>query len=150
MGRNSKYETHVKPYLKDIPHWYEEMTEGQIAKRLGITAASFENYKKKHKELVAALKKGKQYLADELKDALRLKAKGFTHTETKTTMTKTPDGETIVKTEEQERYFPPDVGAIHLLLKNIDDDWRNDDKTTTDMRREALDIKRQKTEEEMW
>lgn len=145
MGRANKYLTHVEPYLKDIPHWYEEMTEGQIAKRLGISIGSFEAYKKQYPELMEALRKGKQYLADELKDALRKKAKGFYYTETKTVIN---GGDVVI--EKKERYSPPDVGAIHLLLKNIDDKWRNDDMPTFELKREELDIKKTKASEENW
>lgn len=150
MGRKSKYETHVAPYLKEIPHWYEDMTEGQIAKKLGVTSASFENYKKKHKELIAALKKGKQYLADELKDALRKKAKGFSYTEVKTKEAIDKDGKLVTLEEKYERYSPPDVGAIHLLLKNIDENWRNDDAPTMKLKQETLDLKKARAEEDIW
>ena len=59
MGRKNKYETHIKPYLKKIPKWYETMTEGQIAKRLGVSVASWENYKNQYPELVECLRSSK-------------------------------------------------------------------------------------------
>lgn len=149
MGRKNKYETHVKPYLKEIPKWYETMTEGQIAKRLGIAPSTFELYKTKYSELVECLSRGKEILIDDLKDSLRKKARGFHYTETKRTYMETEAGEQVgaVRIEQTEKYAAPDTGAIHLLLKNLDDDWRNDDKATMDLKREKLELDKQKSED---
>ena len=86
VGRKSRYETHVKPYLKDIQDWYELLNEEQIAKKLGISVASFENYKKRHPELKEVLQTGKELLVEELKNSLKKKAKGFYYEETKTSI----------------------------------------------------------------
>ena len=148
MGRKNKYESNVKPYLTEIPKWYETMTEGQIAKKLGVSTASFENYKLKDPELVACLQKGKEILIDDLKSTLKTKAKGFHYIETKRTYMETETGEQVgvMKIEETEKYAPPDTGAIHLLLKNLDDEWRNDDKATMELKREKLELDKQKAE----
>ena len=149
MGRKSRYETNVKPFLKLIPTWYATMTESQIAKKLGISVSSFEKYKNENQELRDALQTGKELLIEELKSALKMKAKGFTYTETKTTIRR--EGDRDVKTiEEFERYAQPDTGAIHLLLKNLDESWRNDDKATMEMKREQLEIAKKKAENESW
>lgn len=152
MGRKNKYETHVKPHLKDIPKWYETMTEGQIAKRLGIAPSTFELYKTKYSELVNCLREGKEILVDDLKDGLRRKAKGFYYTETKRTYVENESGEQVggMKVEQTEKYAAPDTGAIHLLLKNLDDNWRNDDKATMDLKREKLELDKVKTENNDW
>lgn len=149
MGRKNKYETHVKPHLKEIPKWYEELTEGQIAKKLGIAPSTFELYKTKYPELIEALSQGKEILIDDLKDSLRKKARGFYYTETKRTYMENEAGEQIgtVRVESTEKYAAPDTGAIHLLLKNLDDDWRNDDKATMDLKREKLELDKQKSED---
>ena len=149
MGRKNKYESNVKPYLKEIPKWYETLTESQIAKKLGVSVASFENYKLQYPELVEALQTGKETLIEELKDSLKRKAKGFHFTETKKTIRQVGDKKTQV-IEEYERYSPPDTGAIHLLLKNLDPSWRNDDRATMDMKREKLELEKQKAEQDNW
>ena len=59
------------------------------------------------------------------------------------------DGKRTVLIEEYERYAQPDTGAIHLLLKNLDDTWRNDDKATMDIKRGQLELAREK-EENKW
>jgi hypothetical protein len=152
MGRKNKYESHVKPYLADIPKWYETMTEGQIAKKLGVSSSAFEVYKNQNPELVECLQKGKDILVDELKDTLRTKAKGFHYKETKRTYIETLDGEKVgeIKVEEVEKYAVPDTGAIHLLLKNLDENWRNDDSETMKLKREKLEFEKQKAESESW
>lgn len=152
MGRKNKYESHVKPFLNEIPKWYEDLTEAQIAKKLGISVSAFETYKRDNPELLESLQKGKEFLISELKDNLKKKAKGFSYKETKRTWVEGLDGERIgeVKVEETEKYAVPDTGAIHLLLKNLDENWRNDDKATMDLKREKLEIEKQKAESDEW
>ena len=59
-GAKNKYEKMVKPYLADINKKIREgITESEIAKALGISVASLNNYKQQHKELVDALNKNK-------------------------------------------------------------------------------------------
>lgn len=152
MGRRNKFESNVRPFLDQIPKWYETLTEGQIAKKLGISTASFENYKLQYPELVACLKEGKEILADELKESLRKKASGFYYTEIKRIYLEDVNGNRIgaVKVEETEKYAAPDTGAIHLLLKNIDKGWRNDDQATLDLKREKIELDKKKAESEIW
>lgn len=149
MGRKNKYETHIKPNLKKIPKWYETMTEGQIAKKLGVSVASWENYKNQYPELVACLKTSKESLVEELKATLKKKAKGYYYTEKKKTVRK--EGKDKVEiTEEHEKYAQPDTGAIHLLLKNLDDEWHNDDKQTMDLKRKQLELTERKIDNDEW
>ena len=149
MARTDKYYTNVQPNLDKIPKMLETMNEMQIAKALGIAKSSFENYKRQHPELREALAKGREGLVQELKDTLRKKAKGFYYTETKTTQRK-ENGKNVVVVEKYEKYAQPDTGAIHLLLKNYDDNWRNDDKATVDLKKEQLELAKQKQEDANW
>lgn len=149
MGRKDKYETHVKPRLDEIKGWYGILKESQIAKKLGVSVASFENYKTQHPELVECLKQGKEILIEDLKNTLKQKAKGFHYTETKKTI-RVINGEKTQVVEEYERYSPPDTGAIHLLLKNLDDTWTNDDKQTLELKRQKLELEKLKAENENW
>lgn len=147
MGRKSKYELNIRPHLQEIPKWYETMTEAEIAKRLGVSVASFENYKNKYPELVAVLHSAKEELVENLKATLKKKALGFSYKETKKVI-RNVDGKDTKLIEEYEKYSPPDTGAIHLLLKNLDDTWRNDDQITVDFRREKLELEKMKAEME--
>lgn len=150
MGRKSKYETHVKPYLSQIEEWYQDLDEQQIAvERLGIAVSTFENYKKKYPELREALKKGRQHLVGELKASLKKKAKGFYYEETKTSI-REEGGKRVQVIEKYKKYAQPDTGAIHLLLKNLDPEWTNDDRTTIDLKREQLELAKKKAEADQW
>lgn len=149
MGRKNKYITNIEPFLDKIKEWYGELTEEQIAKRLGVAVSSFENYKKQYPELVEALNQGQEILVEELKKTLKMKAKGFHYKETKKVMREV-DGKQTKTIEEYEKYSLPDTGAIHLLLKNYDDTWRNDDRETMDLKREKLELEKQKAEDERW
>ena len=152
MAREEKYTTHVEPFLDKISEWYLTMTEAKIAKKLDISLSTFRKYKREHAELVNALNKGKNGLAEELKNSLRQKAKGFYYTETKRTYVIDEDGNKTgeTKIEETEKYAPPDLGSIHLLLKNIDDEWRNDDKATLDYKYERLKLDKEKVDNNNW
>lgn len=151
MGRKNKYETHVQPHLEEIPKWYETMTEGQIAARLGVSSSSWENYKNAYPELMACLRKGKEILIDELKATLKKKALGYDYPEIKEKSEPDEYGEMqVVERTVTIKHVVPDLGSIHLLLKNLDDTWRNDDKPTMDLKREQLDLAKQKAEESAW
>ena len=149
MGRKNKYETHVKPYLNQIQEWYEDLDERQIADQLGIAVSTWEKYKNKYPELREVLKKGKQHLVRELKTSLKKKAKGFYYEETKTCIREV-DGKQVKTIEKYKKYAQPDTGALHLLLKNLDDSWHNDDAETINMKKEQLKIAREKMESENW
>ena len=149
LGRKGKYDTHVKPYLDKIKEWYGEMDEKQIAEKLGISIASWENYKNAYPELREVLKNGKQELISELKNSLKKKAKGFYYEETKTSI-REEGGKQVKVVEKYKKYAQPDTGAIHLLLKNLDDSWRNDDKTTIDLKQKQLELTEKKVEQNEW
>lgn len=149
MGRRNKYETHVRPYLNDIQEWYGDLDEKQIVEKLGVSSSAWAEYKNKYPELREALRKGRQDLILELKATLKKKAKGFYYTETKK-YTKDEGGKKTKYTEQTEKYAPPDVGAIHLLLKNLDPEWKNDDQTTIDMKKKQLELTERKIDQNEW
>lgn len=150
MGRKGKYETHVEPYLADIEKWVQEIDERQIAQeRLGISVQSFENYKRQHPELREAIQRGRKSLISDLKDSLKKKAKGFFYEETKTVI-RDEGGKKVTVVEKYKKYAQPDTGAIHLLLKNLDPEWTNDDQITIQLKQAELELKKIKTEADVW
>lgn len=148
-GRANKYDECVAPRLAEISEWSGVLSEKKIAKRLGVSTTSFETYKAKYPELKEALQNGKTNLVTSLKEALMKKALGFRYTETKTVTKRQGDSE-IVTVEKYDRYSPPDTGAAHLLLKNLDESWRNDDQATMDLKREKLSLEKDKAEADNW
>lgn len=149
MGRKNKYETHVKPYLNQIQEWYEDLDERQIADQLGIAVSTWEKYKNKYPELREVLKKGKQHLVRELKTSLKKKAKGFYYEETKTCIREV-GGKQVKVIEKYKKYAQPDTGALHLLLKNLDENWHNDDQVTIDIKKKQLELTERKVDQNDW
>lgn len=153
MGRKSRYETHVKPFLGEISKWYEDLTEEEIAtKKLGVAVSTFEKYKKEHPELKQALLDGRHNLVIDLKASLKRKAKGFYYTETKTVKVHDfeNDIDVIAKVETYKKYAQPDTGAAHLLLKNLDPNWHNDDAETLEIKKKQVELQKQKLEQDNW
>lgn len=157
MPRPNKYDTHVKPYLKEIKEMALQMTERQIAQTLRIGYTSFIEYKKKYPELVEALGQGRRQLVYELKGKLIEKAKGFYYTEVSEKQERAIDTETgellddLVVTERKvnKKYAHPDVAAINLLLKNYDPNWYNDPKEYQ-LKKKALELQEEKIEQNEW
>ena len=151
MARKSKYETHVKPHLEKIRQWYETMTEAQIASRLGVSTSSWENYKQKYPELRECLRHSKEMLAEELKATLKKKALGYFYEETKERYIQNKEGELqLAERLVVRKHMAPDLGSIHLLLKNLDDNWHNDDVPTMNLKKEQLEITKKKAENDIW
>ena len=168
-GRKNKYETHVKPYLKEIEEWCQTMTEEQICKRLGIGTSSWAVYKQKHAELSETIKRGRRDLVTDLRSALIRKAKGFEYTESKVTSEKVQmpkemkevlldagfdvkelEKAKIVKTEVAKKKAHPDVAALNLALKNYDkENWANDPQMI-DLRKKELELRERQVEANEW
>lgn len=149
MGRRDLYAELVLPRLAEITEWIGVTDEKTIAKKLGISARSFSKYKTEHEELRKALQKGRLALVEDLKVSLKKKARGFSFTETKTTV-RQENGKKVTVVEKFDRYSPPDTGAIHLLLKNLDPTWRQDDRETMDLKAKKLNLEEKKTDAEDW
>lgn len=148
MGRKSKYETHIQPHLADIKEWVTECSEKQIAQKLGVGLTTFAKYKNENEELREALTEGKTQLVKELKDELKRKARGFYYEETKTVEELGEDGLMhVVKRETYRKYAQPDTGAAHLLLKNLDETWHNDDVQTMEIKRRQVELTERKIEQ---
>lgn len=148
MSRRNKYETNIKPHLEEIKGLVRVMNEADIASKFGVAISSWENYKKKYPEFQEVLLGGREILIEELRETMKMKARGYHYTETKIKTRITEDGEEVTYREEYRKYAQPDTGAIHLLLKNLDKSWRNDDQETMDLKREQLELKKKQAESE--
>lgn len=144
------YTEKVQPYLDQIPEWYKTMTVRQIATKLGVGKTTFYKYVEQYPELAAALENGKTILVDDLKSALKRRALGYDYEETTTKETWSEKDGQKTETTTVCKHMPPDLGSIHLLLKNLDPDWHNDDAKTLELRERELKIKEQRAEAEAW
>ena len=147
-GRKSRYDSYVKPHLHDISEWVQTMDEVQIARRLGVSEATWHDYKNKYPELSEAVKAGRQDLISDVKSALKMRAKGFEYQEKKT-YTKVGDNGTAVYEEITTKYAPPDVAACNSILQNLDKDWYRD-AAIYKLRVEELKLKKRIAEANNW
>ena len=57
---NNKWDTHIKPYMKEIESWAQRgVPQKEIAGKLGISYTTFRKYIKKDEKLESLLKQGK-------------------------------------------------------------------------------------------
>lgn len=150
-GAKSKYETHVKPFFEKIDKLLNEgASEKQIAETLGVSYASFNNYKVKYKELDELCRKPRTKLVEDLRSALVKRALGMKVEKKKIYSKKDEDGNEIKYTEITIDELPPDVAALNLALKNYDrDNWANDPQTLA-LKREELDLKKELADFKEW
>ena len=143
MGRKNKYYTHIKPHLKEIPEMLQDMTEEQVAKKLGVAYSSWNKYKLEFKELSEVIKKGNTSLVGELKSVLKKRAKGFQYEERKIIK----EHGVVVREEIHVKSALPDVASINLLLKNYDRDFWSNDPQMIELRKKELELREKKLEE---
>lgn len=145
------YETHVEPFLDQIPEWYKTMTARQIAAKLGVSKTSLYRYAAKYPELEKALAGAKAGLVEDLKNSIKKRAIGYSWDEVQTTETFDEEGNSTGRTvKTTTKHVPPDLGSAHLLLKNLDPEWHDADQVTIKQREKELQIKQQKADAAEW
>lgn len=124
MARKGKYHDWIVPEgLALIEGWARRgCTEEMICHNIGVSVASFSEWKKRFPELVKALKKGKEVVDIQVESALLRRALGYTIKETRVEIM--PNGKR--KGIEVTKDIPPDVTAQIFWLKNRRPDlWRD-------------------------
>lgn len=119
--------------LTRLEGWARDgLTDEQIAKNMGISAATLYNWKRDYLEISDTLKRGKEVVDFEVENALLKKALGYKTKEMKLTR----DGQLI----EMEREVSGDVTAQIFWLKNRKPDkWRDKpEEEKQDTRKEAV------------
>jgi hypothetical protein len=151
-GRKSAYETKIKPRFDEIREWLINGANNEnIAYNLGINMVTFYKYVKEKNEFNELLKNGRIAIVAQLRSALIKKAMGFEYSETKIIEREDPDtGEKVKTVETYNKKALPDVAALNLALKNYDpDNWSNDPQGDK-IKREELELKKQKLEKDDW
>lgn len=142
MGRPNKYETHIKPHLKQIAEWKKNgVTDQQICEQLGVSMSVFYAAKAKYPEFSEIMKNTRAaFIADLRGELARL---AFKHTlKTKKVYTKTENGNAVTYQEVTEKEIDGDIAAIHLLLKNLDRDNWAENPQAIDIKKQELELKR--------
>lgn len=143
MARPSKYDTEVKPYLKDIEKAVEAgATNEEIAKAFNISLSSIYKYKAEKKEFADAFARGREKVVIEIKAALLKKALGFEYEEEKRVGRKDKDGEQIILVEKYKRYSVPSETAAAMLLRNYDANWIDTDNTSVNLRKQEYELRK--------
>lgn len=151
-NKPNKYETLVKPRLKEIEEWRRiGWKEDEIAKELGISRSTFARYKQLYPELSDTIKSENAALVEDLRGALVRRAKGYQYIETKKIYERNEDGQLVhTRTEETTKSQPADVAALNLALKNFDrENWSNDPQLLA-LKREELELKKKQIEKDDW
>lgn len=151
-GRKDAYETKIKPRFDEIRDWLiNGASDDNIIHNLGIHKDTFYKYIKEKTEFSDLIKNGRIAIVAQLRSALIKKAMGFEYQESKIIEREDPDtGEKIRTVETYNKKSLPDVAALNLALKNYDpDNWSNDPQGDK-IKREELELKKQKLEKDDW
>ena len=100
----------------------EGLFDKDIAKKMNVSEATLNNYKKKYPKVKEALRKGKELVDIEVENALFKKAIGYTITINEQKL----DKNGCVHDLKREVHFPPDTTAQIFWLKNRKrNEWRD-------------------------
>ncbi len=104
------------------------LTDSEIAKRMGVTVSTLNNYKKQYSKIDEALKNGGEYVDTKIENALIKRAIGYEYTEQ--VMERVLNKETgeyeFVLTKEMKKEVKPDISAQVFWLKNRRPDiWKD-------------------------
>lgn len=122
----SKYEQKVLPKLNYIIRWAETgATNDEIAKLLGISRSTLQDYRRKYPELRAALAGAKEAADAVVENSAFALANGFIKTIKKPVKRRVAD-EDIIEYVDEEIFVPPNPTAQIFWLKNRKPDKWND------------------------
>lgn len=150
VGRKGKYETHIKPYFDEIEKMLNEgASEKQVAEKLGISYASWSNYKRDYPSLNELCSKPRTALIDDLRSALVKRAIGFTYEEKKQYITEDENGNKKKHTEITTKQALPDTTAIFGALNLYDPNYVKD-KKAHELKEQELELRKQMAEMRDW
>lgn len=118
----------IEAAFPQIAEWLGNgLSEEQAAANIGVDGKTWRKYKKERPEFEDLIRRARVPVIINLRNALYQRAIGGKRTVTRTYRKREADGTEssfIAKTETDE---PPNVAAIHLMLKNLDKgNWSND------------------------
>jgi DNA-binding CsgD family transcriptional regulator len=150
-------ESYILTHLDDIREWKRlGITDVQVCRILGISKSTLYKHRNNNADIADALKKGSLELAVELRGELVRQSKFHTLTTRKTYVRVDESGKETEYTEITEQEKDGSIGAIHLLLKNIDpehwkENWDNYrfKKMEVDLKKRELKLK-EKWHEDDW
>lgn len=150
-GRKSKVDV-VRDNLEQIKQWKKTgATDEQIFKQLGVSRACWYKYLAENKDIQDALKTSVESFVQDLRGELARQA--FKHTlETKKQYIK-HDLETGHKTQYTEitsKEVDGNIGAAHLLLKNLDSEHWKENWDSYEFKKQELELRKLAVENNMF
>lgn len=149
-GCKEKYDTHVLPFFDKIDKWLNDgASEKQVAESLGISYATFNNYKVKYPELLELCRKPRTKLIDDLRSALVKRALGFSYEEKKQYITEDENGNKKKHTEITTKQALPDCTAIFGALNIYDPEYVKD-KKQYELKQQEIELRREMADNKDW
>lgn len=149
-GRKGKYESYVKPHFEKIEKWLNNgASERQVAEALGISYATFNNYKRDYKELREICEKPRIGVILDLRSALVKRALGYSYEEKKQYITEDENGNKKKHTEITTKEALPDTTAIFGALNLYDPDYVKDRKQH-ELKQQELELRKMRAEMDDW
>lgn len=149
-GRKGKYESYVKPHFEKIEKWLNNgASEKQVAEALGISYATFNNYKRDYKELRELCEKPRVGVILDLRSALVKRALGYSYEEKKQYITEDENGNKKKHTEITTKEALPDTTAIFGALNLYDPDYVKDRKQH-ELKMQELELRKMRAEMDDW
>lgn len=149
-GRKSKYESHIKPKFEEIEKLLNGgASEEQVAKSLGVSYGSWNNYKNKYSEFGELCSKPRTTLVEDLRSALVKRALGFSYEEKKQYITEDENGNKKKHTEITTKQALPDVTAIFGALNIYDPEYVKD-KKQHELKQQELELRKMIAEAKEW
>lgn len=143
-GRKSKADI-IRDNLEQIKKWKKVgATDEQIIAQLGISRSSWYKHLSENKDLSDAIKTSVEFFVMDLRGELARQA--FKHTlETKKQYIKKDleTGHSTQYTEITSKEVDGNIGAAHLLLKNLDAEHWKENWDSYEFKKQELEIKKQ-------
>lgn len=142
-GRKSKYETEIKPHLKEIETAVKNgATVAEIATAFNIAESTIYKYKAEKAEFSAVFARGRAKIVIDIRGALLKKALGYEYEEEKRVGRKDAKGENVVLVEKYKKHQPPSETAAAMLLRNYDENWLDKDSATTRLKQQEFELRK--------
>ena len=109
--------------LLKIEGWARDgLTDEQIAKNMGVSVSTLNNWKNMHPDILESLKRGKEVVDRQVENALLKRALGYEYEEVKE---KFEDGEITERTVTKKEVVPDTTAQIFWLKNRKPDKWRD-------------------------
>ena len=111
------------------------LSDEQVAKNIGVNVRTLYDWAGKYPQISQALKKGREVVISQVKNALVERARGYEYWEEvqELRFNKATGKSELTTIKRTKKHMAPDVGAIAFYLKNVDPkNWRDKPEAASD------------------